>query len=37
VRLRFGPVALGSLAPGRLRELSPSERKALDALVRNSR
>jgi len=35
-RLRFGPVALGALRPGRLRELSPGERKALDALLRTS-
>ena len=35
-RLRFGPVKLGALRPGRLRELSPAERKALDALLRTS-
>lgn len=36
-RLRFGPIALGALPPGRVREPSPRERKALDALLRNSR
>lgn len=35
-RLRFGPVALGALRPGRLRELTSRERKALDALLRRS-
>jgi pseudouridine synthase len=35
-RLRFGPVTLGALRPGQTRELTPSERKALDALLRNS-
>jgi len=36
-RLRFGPVSLGSLRPAHLRELTPSERKALDVLLLNSR
>ncbi len=36
-RLSFGPVALGSLRPAHLRELTPSERKALDVLLLNSR
>jgi len=36
-RLRFGPVTLGALRPAQTRELSPGERKALDALLRNSR
>ncbi len=36
-RLSFGPVALGSLRPAHLRELTPRERKALDALLLNSR
>jgi 23S rRNA pseudouridine2605 synthase len=36
-RLRFGPVSLGSLRQGHLRELTPSERKALDMLLLNSR
>jgi len=30
-RLRFGPIALGGLAPGRTRALSPRERAALEA------
>jgi 23S rRNA pseudouridine2605 synthase len=36
-RLRFGPIELGSLRAGRMRDLTPGERKALDALVRTSR
>lgn len=36
-RLRFGPVTLGALRAGQTRELTPGERKALDALLRNSR
>lgn len=36
-RLRFGPVTLGSLRPGQTRELTQSERKALDVLLRKSR
>jgi 23S rRNA pseudouridine2605 synthase len=36
-RLRFGPVSLGSLRPAQTRELTPSERKALDVLLLNSR
>lgn len=37
VRLRFGPIALGALRPGELREPTERERKALDALLRKSR
>jgi 23S rRNA pseudouridine2605 synthase len=37
VRLRFGPVALGPLRPGEIREPTLRERKALDALLRKSR
>jgi 23S rRNA pseudouridine2605 synthase len=37
VRLRFGPVTLGALRPGEIRALTERERKALDALLRNSR
>ena len=36
-RLRFGPVSLGSLRTGHLREPTPQERKALDVLLLNSR
>ena len=36
-RLRFGPVTLGALRPAQTRELTPGERKALDALLLNSR
>jgi 23S rRNA pseudouridine2605 synthase len=36
-RLRFGPVTLGALRPAHTRELTPGERKALDALLLNSR
>jgi 23S rRNA pseudouridine2605 synthase len=33
VRTRFGPLALGGLAPGEWRALRPAERQALDALA----
>ncbi|MBV8355671.1 MAG: rRNA pseudouridine synthase [Candidatus Eremiobacteraeota bacterium] len=33
-RLRFGPIALGSLRPGELRPLGAKERAALEAIVR---
>jgi len=36
VRLRFGPVALGSLRPGETRALTERERKALAALLRKT-
>jgi len=36
-RLRFGPVSLGGLRPAHTRELTPKERKALDAFLLNSR
>ena len=32
VRTRFGPIALGNLAPGAVRELTPAERAALAAM-----
>lgn len=35
-RLRFGPVALGPLRPGEMRDLTPRERKALAELLRTS-
>lgn len=34
VRVAIGPIALGTLAPGQWRELSPAERRALQSLVR---
>ena len=34
VRIRFGPVALGRLAPGQTRQLTPREEQAIRALVR---
>jgi 16S rRNA U516 pseudouridylate synthase RsuA-like enzyme len=33
VRVQFGPVRLGALAPGATRPLSASERRMIDALV----
>jgi 23S rRNA pseudouridine2605 synthase len=35
VRTQFGPVRLGKLAPGDSRPLTPSERQAIDSLVRS--
>jgi pseudouridine synthase len=34
VRVRFGPVSLGTLAPGQTRQLTPREEHAIRALVR---
>ena len=34
VRTRFGPVTLGTLAPGAARKLTSRERDIIDALVR---
>jgi 23S rRNA pseudouridine2605 synthase len=34
IRVRFGPVRLGSLAPGTTRELSPAEVRALYRVAR---
>jgi 23S rRNA pseudouridine2605 synthase len=33
VRTRFGPVQLGSLAPGKSRALTPAERRVIEALA----
>lgn len=35
VRTRFGPVALGSLAPGATRKLTSREREVIEALIRD--
>jgi pseudouridine synthase len=36
VRIAVGPICLGELAPGRWRELTPPERAALKAILRDS-
>jgi 23S rRNA pseudouridine2457 synthase len=36
VRVAVGPICLGELAPGQWRELTPPERAALKAILRDS-